>query len=377
MPDPATRRERMLPFRLLSGLWIAPLWAIPFAVFFGVIFGGTKQAFVLSYKASLVFSFVIGYANLLLSALGSRWRPRLVRVSERAPWLGEILLRFAGNVVASYTAAYLIHRYVVPGFLGTPRDWLVSGMYTLLFFTLVSGITMARIFHGEAVERAAAVERVRAELARAEARALRAQINPHFLFNTLNTIAALIAQDPRAAEDVVTRLADVFRYALTSAGHERSRFGDELEFVRAYLAIEKARFGDRLRVEEDIAPGLEAVRVPSLLLQPLVENAVHHAIAPRPTGGTVTLRALAHGDRLVVTLADDGPGLAEGVGPRGHGVGLESVRERMRLAGPDHRFELDGAPGRGVQVRLEFPLVTPHLPEVPPCEPDSPSSSLC
>lgn len=377
MPDPVARRERMLPFKLVSGLWMAPLWAIPFALFFGVIFGGTTRAFVLSYKASLVFSFVIGYANLGLSALAARWRPHLVRVSSRAPWLGEILMRFVGNVFASYLAAYLIHRFVIRGFLGTPRDWLISGMYTLLFFMLVSGITLARIFHEEAVERAAAVERVRAELARAEARALRAQINPHFLFNTLNTIAALIAQDPRAAEDVVTRLADVFRYALTSADHERSRFGGELDFVRAYLAIERARFGERLRVREDIEPGLDGVAVPSLLLQPLVENAVHHAIAPRAEGGTLSISARALDGRLVVTLADDGPGLAAGAPPRGHGMGLESVRERMRLAGPGHHFALDGAPGRGVHVRLEFPLDSPPVPEAPPCDPESPSSSLC
>src|SRR5258708_12584582 len=116
------------------------------------------------------------------------------------------------------------------------------------------------------------LERRQGELGCAELRALRAQVNPHFLFNTLNTIAALINENPAAAEDVVTRLADVFRHALTASGREHTRLADELEFMRSWLAIERARFGDRLRVVEDIEPGLPAVPLPWLLFQPLIEN---------------------------------------------------------------------------------------------------------
>src|ERR1043166_3616659 len=123
----------------------------------------------------------------------------------------------------------------------------VSGMFAVAFSLLVGGIIYARVFYRQAVSRAVALERMRAELARAELRALRAQVNPHFLFNTLNTIAALINENPAAAEDVVTRLADVFRHALTSSGREHTRLADELEFVRAWLAIEAARVGRRRR----------------------------------------------------------------------------------------------------------------------------------
>jgi LytS/YehU family sensor histidine kinase len=229
----------------------------------------------------------------------------------------------------------------------------------------VGGIIYARIFYRQAVTRAIALERMQAELARAELRALRAQVNPHFLFNTLNTIAALINENPAAAEDVVTRLADVFRHALTASSREHTRLGDELEFMRSWLAIERVRFGDRLRIVEDIEPGLEDVPVPGLLFQPLIENAVRYAVAPRAEGGTVTLRVRrdADGTTFTAEIADDGPGIAPGVRPSGNGVGLESVRERLRLGGAGHAFALETAPGAGTRVRVTLPLAPePSLP---------------
>src|SRR5262249_50186014 len=227
---------------------------------------------------------------------------------------------------------------------------------------LVGGIIYARIFYRQAVTRAVALERMRAELARAELRALRAQVNPHFLFNTLNTIAALINENPAAAEDVVTRLADVFRHALTASGREHTRLADELSFLRSWLAIERVRFGDRLRVVEDVEPGLEDVPVPGLLFQPLIENAVRYAVAPRAEGATVTLtvRRDPAGDTLTAEIGDDGPGFAPGGNPRGHGVGLESVRERLRLGGAGHAFALATAPGQGTRVRITLPMLPPR-----------------
>jgi LytS/YehU family sensor histidine kinase len=262
------------------------------------------------------------------------------------------------SVGASYVAAILVDRFLVRGFLGSPRAWLISGMFAVAFTLLVGGIIYARVFYGQAVSRAVALERMQAELARAELRALRAQVNPHFLFNTLNTIAALISENPAAAEDVVTRLADVFRHALTASGREHTRLADELEFLRSWLAIERVRFGDRLRVVEDIEPGLDDVPVPGLLFQPLIENAVRYAVAPRAEGGTVWLhvRRDPSGETLTAEIADDGPGFAPGVRPSGNGVGLESVRERLRLGGAGHAFALESTPGGGTRVRVTLPI---------------------
>ena len=200
----------------------------------------------------------------------------------------------------------------------------------------------------------------------AELRALRAQVNPHFLFNTLNSIAALIHENPAAAEDVVTRLADVFRHALTASGREHTRLADELEFLRSWLAIEHVRFGDRLRVVEDVEPGLDDVPVPGLLFQPLIENAVRYAVAPRAEGGTITLRVRRDpsGDTFTAEIADDGPGFSPGGRPRGNGVGLESVRERLRLGGAKHGFALESAPGRGTRARITLPLAPGPLPRL-------------
>src|SRR5262249_19636433 len=155
---------------------------------------------------------------------------------------------------------------------------------------------------------------------------------PHFLFNTLNTIASLIHSNPAGAEDTTTRLADVFRYTLRASEREHARLGDELEFLRAYLDIERTRFGGRLRIEDAIAPGLESQLVPCLLLQPLVENAVRHGVSQRAEGGTVRITARRESDHLVIEVADDGPGFDGRGVPGGTGFGLHSVRERLRAS---------------------------------------------
>jgi signal transduction histidine kinase len=341
---------------ILDVAWQAPLISVPFALFFGTLMGSHPAGYLLAYKMSLVFAYAI---SLALWGVKQWIRPRLLRRAqaegrtanlEIGVWIG------AACIVASYLAAYVIHRTLLPGFLGGPRAVVVSGMFTLLFTALFGGINYAIVFYRQAVERARAVEVMRAELAQAELRALRAQINPHFLFNTLNSIAALIAENPRAAEDVTTRLAEVFRYALTASGREHARLGNELAFLRNVLSIERTRFGDRLAVEESIEPGLEATPIPSLLLQPLVENAVRHGISPRPEGGTIALAARREGDRLIVEVSDDGPGFDRREQSAGSGFGLHSVRERLRVAGPPHALHVESAPGRGTRVRVVLPL---------------------
>jgi LytS/YehU family sensor histidine kinase len=349
-------------------LVLAPLaWAVPFALFFGTLYGEGLGGYRSAYVVSLVFAVVIR------GAIGAaEWFiiPRLRRrpaAGARPPWLLDASVYMGVCLAASFAASLLVDRFLIRGFLGSPRAWLISGMFAVAFTLLVGGIIYARVFYRQAVARAVALERMRSELERAELRALRAQVNPHFLFNTLNSIAALIGENPAAAEDVVTRLADVFRHALTASGREHTRLADELEFLRSWLAIERVRFGDRLRVVEDIEPGLDDVLVPGLLFQPLVENAVRYAVASRPEGGTVSLSVHRDpgGETLTAEIADDGPGFAPGVRPAGHGVGLESVRERIRLGGRGHAFALESAPGSGTRARITLPL-SPTLPAPPP-----------
>ncbi len=351
---PTLRDPRRLAFEIL----IAPfLWAIPFALFFGTLYGASPAAYVGAYQVSAVFAFVIRSAM----ALAERFiMPRLLRRSdcEATPWWYGGAVYAAVSVSGSYLAAFIVDRTFVPGFLGSPRAFVVSGLFALLFTLLVGGLIYARAFYRQSVSRAVALERMKSELARAELRALRAQVNPHFLFNTLNTIAALIHENPAAAEDVTTRLADVFRHALSASAREHTRLREELDFLQSWLEIERVRFGPRLRVQTTVEPGLDDVLVPGLLFQPLVENAVRYAVAPREEGGTITIHVARDPDgrTFSATIADDGPGFVPGGRAHGNGVGLESVRERLRLGGEGHAFELDTAPGRGTRVRLTLPL---------------------
>jgi LytS/YehU family sensor histidine kinase len=371
---PSTRSRSDTPLRsFIRLLWVQPLVSVPFALFFGTLFGMTPRAYWISYKLSLVFAYCIG---LSIWAVRAFIMPRMPgcedRDTPRRQW--QIALSFgAASVIGSYTAAFIIHNTILPGFMGSARNVVISGMYTVLFFGLFSGINFAIVFYRQAVERARAVEQARAELAQAELRALRAQINPHFLFNTLNSIASLIRENPDAAEDMTTRLAELFRYTLKGSEHDRVPLAQELAFVRGYLEIERTRFGDRLRVEESTEPGLDAVAVPSLLLQPVVENAVRHGVGARAEAGRVWLEARRDGEHLVLEVRDDGPGLdAAAATSDGTGFGLHSVRERLRALGPPHALDIDSGLERGTRVRITLPLHPPGSDASTPSRGDAP-----
>src|SRR5262249_22406755 len=144
--------------------------------------------------------------------------------------------------------------------------------------------------------------------ARAQMRALQAQINPHFLFNTLNVLANLIHSDPSKAEKVTEELADIFRYALESTRAEWVNLDDELHFIESYLEIEKARFEERLAYAFDVAPSVRSLKIPPMLVQPLVENAIKHGIAPKIEGGMVKVSAQCGSDRVAIIVEDSGIG---------------------------------------------------------------------
>lgn len=352
------RQVRPLTREIFDALWQQPLWAVPFALFFGVLFAHDAGGWIRVYEISLVFAYCIR-AGLIV--IGLAILPPLLGTCRDLPEasprrvLTVSLCYIGGAVLSSFGAAMIVNATLLPGFLGGPRAVLVSGMYAAVFSVLFTGINYARVFYFESVARARAEAQARAELAHAELRALRAQVNPHFLFNTLNSIAALISENPAAAEDMTTRLAETFRYTLATSDRSHAPLGDELAFVRSCLEIERTRFGDRLRVEEAIEPGLDSVPVPTLLLQPLVENAVLHGAGARVEGGLVRISARREGEQLILEVADDGPGI-DGVGRPGNGFGLRSVRERLALAGPPHAVHIESAPGAGTRVRITLPM---------------------
>ncbi len=191
----------------------------------------------------------------------------------------------------------------------------------------------------------------------AQLAALRAQVNPHFLFNSLNSIAQLISSDPAKAEACVERLAEIFRYVLTRSRAELVPLGEELEIAEAYLDIERARFGDDLVVREEIDERARALLLPGLILQPLIENAVKHGIAPKIGGGSVLIRAVLEEDALHLTVRDTGVGMRGDESVFTRGVGLRNVRDRLlKLYGPDSTPAISTVHGEGTTVSLRIPV---------------------
>ena len=200
-------------------------------------------------------------------------------------------------------------------------------------------------------------ERLRRLLTAAELKALRTQVDPHFLFNTLNTIADLISANPAQAERMTERLAECFRYALATHSRDFATLDEELNFARHYLDIEQVRFGERLRVELSRGDATGSEAIPSLLLQPLLENAIRHGLAPVREGGSVTVSAHREGERLRLIVEDDGVGLSAGFANR-TGVGLRNVQDRLHtLYGQTAEFIIgQRSAGRGTSVTLVIPL---------------------
>jgi hypothetical protein len=213
-------------------------------------------------------------------------------------------------------------------------------------------------------ERQLGALKLEAQLSEARLVALRGQLQPHFLFNTLNAIDVLMTDDTQAARRMLLRLSELLRRTLEGGAQEHS-LRVELEHLRCYLDIEHVRFSDRLHVSYDIEPAVLDLDVPALLLQPLVENAVRHGIAPRANGGSVTVRGRMDGDALELIVEDDGVGLS---GRIHDGVGLGNTRARLaERYGAGHEFSVKGQAAGGVRVRVRIPAGVPSTvrPQVP------------
>jgi two-component sensor histidine kinase len=192
---------------------------------------------------------------------------------------------------------------------------------------------------------------------RAQLSALTAEMNPHMLFNALNTIASLVHGDPNLAEETVLELAELYRGILKTSGQTMHSLRDELRVCEAYLRVERARFGDRLKVEVSIEDNLDvdALSVPVLILQPLVENAIKHGIAPRARGGSISIRVAAAEDGTAIAIEDDGVGFGRSVVP-GNGRAIANCADRLRLAyGGAAAIEIATRAEGGTRARLQLP----------------------
>lgn len=309
------------------------------------------------------------YATVYLApaiAFGAFWWFKLERVIRwnRLRWPAWLGLESGFAVVFSglwHGTFYLLlwltaDSGVVRGVISQSGSWplifgvLVYGMHAAVFHTV-------RVFAALREQEIAAAE-AQALRAKAEMAALRAQLDPHFLFNSLHSIIALVREDPRSAEEALLQFSGLLRrvLAVNCETTDEVSLAEEMAFVDDYLAIERLRLGERLRITRDLSPEALACRLPVFSLQPLVENAIRHAIAPRREGGHVWIRGTVASGRLELSVADDGPGADPAAVAQAKGVGLPVIRRRLQARYCDHAaIAIDTAPGRGFRALLTLP----------------------
>lgn len=284
---------------------------------------------------------------------------------EQSRWAGPLVTHIALSVALTALHGVLVStvRVGLQAASGLQPQWTASviehflrsvDLYVPVYWGLL-GLQHA-VDYGRAVHaRDLVTAQVETRLVEAQLQTLQRQVHPHFLFNTLHGISALVHANPDKADQMIERLSDMLRIALATSERQVVPLRQELEFLRAYLAIEEVNLGDRLRVEIDVDGAVEEARVPTLMLQPLVENAVRHGLSPRAAGGTVQVSAAARAGTLVVRVGDDGVGLGPGV--HGHGLGVSNTRARLAaLYGRAASLTIAPRAGGGTEVVVCVPL---------------------
>jgi two-component system, LytTR family, sensor kinase len=286
---------------------------------------------------------------------------------ERRSWTRNLLLHLAASIgfaflqiaiYVSVTSLIALIFSTVPAD-GTFRSLFVSEFhFDLLTYWAIIGLSHALDYYRKYREREIRASQLEARLARAQLDALKMQLQPHFLFNTLNTISVLMQEDVSVANRLLLRLSDLLRMALNTTDAHEVPLRQEVEFLRSYLEIEQTRFQDRLTVRLDIDPDASEAQVPNLILQPLVENAIRYAVAPRATKSTIEIRALRLNGQIKLQVRDDGPGISEAQKAiELPGIGLRNTRSRLeKLYGRAHLFDLSMPEGGGLQVTIMIPF---------------------
>jgi len=232
-------------------------------------------------------------------------------------------------------------------------------LWNLLNYWLILGVWQAYRYYDHYIAAELRLERAEKNFSEARLNALRMQLDPHFLFNALNTISSELERDPKLARRMIEHLGDLLRLSMASKDRQEIPLAEEMAFLDHYLAIQKIRFGDHLRIETQITPEVKYAAVPCLFVQPLVENAIRHGISRRASGGTVIVSARREGERLDIRVLDDGVGLPAGwTLENSSGVGLSVTRQRVVGLYPegDTSFAVNRRPGGGTEVEISLPL---------------------
>lgn len=340
---------RDLPRDFLSCIAIGAVLTLILTPFLG---GGFKL-WINSFVFNTIISVCIGLS------VSNAFRFGLQPLRRRFPGAVSNALIHAILAIGSTTLGAELAVRLLDGLAGMRAEDFRADVFRIAF-VVVAIILTGEISYSR-LRRKARRDELRAQQAQkqallAEIKALQARTNPHFLFNSLNTVAGLIEENPEGAERVLEKLAGLFRYALRGTEVGWVRLGEEVEAVESYLDVEQVRLGDRLRSRLEVSPEAREVLVPSLILQPLVENAVVHAIAPRKSGGCVRVEADLASSFLTLAVRDDGDG--SGSSPhRGSGTSLSALANRLALLYADTAdFSAGSRADGGFEVRFKLPI---------------------
>jgi two-component system LytT family sensor kinase len=348
-------RQRLMRLAFIWGVWtlVGLFFSSQVYVYFARTEKPVSVAWAIAWQMPAVYLFALSTPLVL-------WFARRYRI-ERANWRRRILIHLlAGTVISAVWAA--CHIVLDVYFRGHSNNFEVANMPRLMFANLLDKELLVYwiiVLSSHAVDYYQRYREGELRASQAQLQALKMQLQPHFLFNALHSISALVHKDPEAADRMIARLGDFLRLTLDTAAAQEVTLRQELEFLNCYLEIERIRFQDRLTTRLDVDPKALDCRVPNLLLQPVVENAIRHGVAPRSTPGRVEIRAERRGPVLRLQVRDNGAGLPTGDGasrvPKG-GVGLSNTRARLaQLYGAAYRFELENDPSGGAIVTIEIP----------------------
>jgi signal transduction histidine kinase len=331
-----------------------------------------KQPFIVLLGLNLTYwwSWAVVVPGVLWMARRYRFERHTWRRSVGFHFLGSVVCTFAHVALATTGRGLVITQLTERSFLWSADWWMYFrerfflnfDWETMTYWALVAFVN-ALDYHRESREREITAAQLQTQLAEAQLEALQRQLHPHFLFNTLNTISALMHRDVNAADEMLVQLSDLLRLTLDRVGTQQVALKDEVDFLKKYLEIEQTRFGDRLLVNIDVDPEVLDAPVPNLILQPLVENSLRHGIGPRIGVGKVDVTA-SHADGfLTLAVRDNGVGLSPDKLNAFHsGVGLSNTRSRLEnLYGDRHRFEFQTPQGGGLLVTIVIPMG--HEPE--------------
>lgn len=332
----------------------ATLWGLGFGIAVGYV--ATKYGWGFGYPVAIGMTLGCAYTIQIFCYLTEAYfYPRFEPFSRGKKLACQMSSSFLAHIVGWLIPVWIVS--MVIGFSLFRKEVLIwLGIFTMCIL-IAHSIHQLVIFYQELREKDVLEEKLKRLAAQAELKALRAQINPHFLFNSLNTIANLVSTDPPKAEEAVERLADIFRYALSASDKEFVTLRDELDFVDSYLEIEKARFRARLKLTKEISPEIFDTPIPSLILQPLVENSIKHGFAEN---GEVRMEITGYidGNSVKVEIKDEGKGTPEEIrrGMYTNGAGLRNVNERLKKTyGEKYGLELKENDPSGTIATVTIP----------------------